>query len=125
MTKVMAIDYGSKRVGIASTDSSGLFALPRAVWPNDGELLQRVLDFKRAHDIDLVVIGESKNFKGEDNPISEDIKKFKKSLEKEKIKVVLFPEVLTTMEARQIQGNTDMTDASAAAILLKSYIERS
>jgi hypothetical protein len=42
--KIMALDYGSKRVGIASTDDSGEFALPRKVLPNDEALLERVMD---------------------------------------------------------------------------------
>ena len=43
---LMAIDYGSKRVGIASTDETGHFALPRAVLENDRTLLDKVLKFK-------------------------------------------------------------------------------
>ncbi len=40
--RLMAVDYGTKRVGIASTDDTGEFALPRAVWPNDKDLLNKI-----------------------------------------------------------------------------------
>ena len=126
----MAIDYGTKRVGIASTDNSGHFALPRMVLANDETLLDHVLEFASAENIDKIVIGESKNLDGSCNPIQKEIEKFKIKLEeqltvtsKENVSVTSHPEIFTTVEARRLQGQTDMTDASAAAIILKSYID--
>ena len=119
----MAIDYGEKRVGVASTDESGSFALPRAVLDNDTALLDKVIRFKEENKIDKIILGESKNFAGEDNLIQKQILEFKTELEEKGVEVVMHPEVLTTMEARQIQGQTDMTDASAAALILKSFLE--
>ena len=121
--KLMSIDYGEKRVGIASTDDSGEFALPRMVLPNNEMLIEKVLQFKEEQGIEKIIIGESKNFKGEANPISRRAAEFKRKLESLGIETIFHTEVLTTMEARQIQGSTDMTDASAAAIILKSYID--
>jgi len=121
--KLMAIDYGSKRVGIASTDEAGEFALPRMVIPNDENLLKTVLNFVEENKIERVVIGESKNLKGEMNPIMEDIAKFADTLGEDGFEVVFHPEVYTSMEAQQIQGKTVMNDASAAAIILKSYLD--
>lgn len=121
--RLMAIDYGEKRVGIASTDETGSFALPRMTLLNDDKLVQTILDFINEEKIEKVIIGESKNFKGEPNQIMEGVGKLKLELENSGITVVLHPEILTTMEARRLQGNTDMTDASAAALILKSYID--
>ncbi|MEK7147999.1 MAG: RuvX/YqgF family protein [Patescibacteria group bacterium] len=121
--KLMAIDYGGKRVGIASTDESGKFALPRLVLPNDETLLEKILDFKEKESIEKIIIGESRNLDGSPNLILKDIETFKKALEEKGIEVIFHPEIFTTMEARQIQGNTDMTDASAAALILKNYID--
>lgn len=121
--KLMAIDYGSKRVGIASTDDTGSFALPRAVWLNDSELLGRVLKFKGTEKIEKIILGESKDLKGGPNPIQEKIEEFKKLLEGHGVTVIYHPEVMTTMEARRLQGNTEFTDASAAALILKNYLD--
>ncbi len=121
--RIMAIDYGSKRVGIASTDESGRFALPRMVLDNDGKLVDKVVAFKDDNNIEQVVIGESNNLRGKPNPIQVKIEEFKKSLEERGVDTLLHPEVLTTREARQLQGNTEMTDASAAALILKSFID--
>lgn len=119
----MALDYGEKRVGVASTDESGRFALPRMTLPNDKFLLARVLEFKNRDEAEKIIIGESKNLDGTPNPILEKALEFKKLLEKEGVEVVFHPEVLTTVEARRLQGNTEHTDASAAALILKSYID--
>ena len=121
--KLMAIDYGEKRVDIASTDDSGQFALPRLVLPNDQDLLDKILEFKLREGIEKIVMGESKNFQGEPNVVSQDIEKIKVELEKRGAEVVFHPEILTTVEARRLQGNTAMTDASAAALVLKNFID--
>lgn len=121
--KLMAVDYGEKRVGIASTDDSGLFALPRAVWSNDKTLLEKILKFKDDEGIEKIVLGESKDLKGEANPIQKEIEKLKIELEELGIEVAYHPEVFTTIEARRLQGKTKMTDASAAALILKSFID--
>jgi len=121
--KLMAIDYGEKRVGIASTDDSGQFALPRAVFPNDKDLIDKIVEFMDMEGIEKIVMGESRNFQGKLNPISHEIGKLKTELEKRGASVVLHPEILTTVEARRLQGNTAMTDASAASLILKNFIE--
>ncbi len=121
--KLMSLDFGEKRVGVASTDESGEFALPRMVLPNNEELLEKVLGFHQEEGIEKIIMGQSNNLKGEPNKIMESATKFKTELEERGVEVVMHPELFTTMEARQIQGQTDMTDASAAALILKSYID--
>ena len=121
--KLMAIDYGEKRVGVASTDESGTFALPRVVFKNDQSLLAEILKFIEEEKIEKVVLGESKNTTGQPNPIQEEIEKFKSKLEECGVSVLSHPELFTTVEARRLQGSTEMTDASAAALILKSYID--
>ena len=121
--RYMAIDYGEKRVGVASTDETGHFALPRIVISNDQNLLENILKFKSENQIDKIVLGESKDFKGNANPIQTKIHDLKNELENVGVEVIFHPEIMTTVEARHLQGQTDMTDASAAALILKSFLE--
>lgn len=121
--RLMAIDYGKKRVGIALTDASGEFALPYAVWPNDKALFEKVLELKEKEGSVKIIMGESRNFKGKENPIQKEITRFRRKLENRGVEVAFHPEIFTTVEARQIQGQTKMTDASAAALILKSFID--
>lgn len=122
--RLIGIDYGEKRVGIASTDESGEFALPREVLPNDDNLLAEIKKTAEIEKVSRIILGESKKLDGTDNLISEEIESFKKKLEKEGFEVILHPEVFTSMEAERIQGKGGMLDASAAAIILKSYIDK-
>ena len=121
--RLMAIDYGTKRVGIASTDESGTFALPRIVIPNNEKMLQEILKIKDEEGVEKIIIGESLTYEGKENPVMEGVRNLKANLEVFGIEVVLHPEVLTTREARQIQGNSGLTDASAASLILKSYLD--
>lgn len=121
--KLIAIDYGEKRVGVASTDESGSFALPRAVWPNNSALLNKILELKDKEGIKKIIIGESRNLDQQANPIFRGIEKLKNELEKRGVEVTLHPELYTTLEAERLQGKTEMLDASAAALILKSYLE--
>jgi putative Holliday junction resolvase len=119
----MSIDFGERRVGIASTDESGRFALPRAVIPNTESLLSEVVKLAREWQIEKVIVGQSNNLDGTPNTIMEKANAFVELLRKEDFEIEFHPEVYSSMEAKQIQGKNDMTDASAAAIILKSYID--
>ena len=121
--RIMAVDYGRKRVGIASTDESGRFALPRMVLSNNKDLIKEVVKMSEEDNIDTIVIGESMNLDGIPNPIHKDILEFKSLLEQKGLRVALHPEVYTSQEASRLQGESDMLDASAAALILKSYID--
>ena len=122
--KYLGIDYGTKRVGLAISDELGQMAFPSAVIQNDNKLIEKLKAIIDEKEIKKVVIGESKNYKMEDNLIMQEIMDLKAVLENEKnIDVILHPEVLSSMQAEQIQGKNQMLDASAAAIILQSYLD--
>lgn len=126
--KLLGIDFGRKRVGIAVSDEEQKIAFPKAVYPNDKKLIGRVADFCKENSVSGIVLGESKNFKGEDNPVMEDIFKFKTELEtKTSLPVFLEPEFMSSSEAEKMRAegdNKEMLDASAAAVILQSFLSR-
>lgn len=122
--KYLGIDYGEKRVGVAMTDESKTLAFPFEVMINDKNLILKLKELAKGYDVELMIIGESKDYKGKDNPIMSEIEKFRAGIEKElKVKTVYHPEFLTSLEAERIQGKNKMHDASAAAIILQSYLD--
>lgn len=121
--RLMGIDYGAKRVGIASTDEEGYFSLPRVVIENTPALIDEVERLADDWGTERIVIGESKDFKGKPNKIHEEAAAFAKELKKRGRKVDFHPELLTSLEAERLQGHNDMHDASAASLILKSYID--
>lgn len=125
MKKYLGIDFGNKRVGLATSDDLGQMAFPYLVILNDKNLLEKIEEIIKKKNITDIVIGESKNYAGESNKIMTEIEKFVNVLkEKTKLNVFLEPEFMTSSQAEQIQGKNDMHDASAATIILQSYLDK-
>lgn len=123
--RLIGIDYGKKRVGVAISDDKGMMAFPKAVLPNDNFLVSELAAMVKSQGVDKIVLGESKDFKMVDNPIMSQIKMFKDELERATGVVVLYePELLSSHQAAHFMGKTDKIDASAASIILQSYIDR-
>ncbi len=123
--KLLGIDYGAKRVGIAISDDGGSVAFAKSVLPAGRELVSEIQKICAEEKVQGIVIGESKDYSGAENPIMKEIHELKKEFE-EKLKLPVYfePELMTSVEAQRIQGQNEMNDASAAAIILQSYIER-
>lgn len=122
--KLLGIDYGSKRVGVAVSDDSGSIAFPKTTLANNRALLETLVTLIRNEHVGTVVFGESKNASGADNEIMKDIKRFAGELKNAIQLPVLFePEFYTSVEARR-DIPEGAVDAQAAAILLNSYINR-
>ena len=124
MAKYLGIDFGEKRVGIALTDEDEKFAFPSAVLVNNKELLKNIVDLCMKNAVEVVVMGESRNYQGQINDIMWKIQGFKKQLETIGFKVFFEPEFMTSVQASQITGENKMLDASAAAIILQSYLDK-
>ncbi len=121
----MGIDYGRKKIGIAISDEGGGFAFPHSTIKNDKKTMDVIKSICREKGVGAIILGKSFDYKGKPNPIMEDIEKFKKVLEKEiGLSVEYEPEFLTSQEAKRGPGKTENLDASAAAIILRSYIEK-
>ncbi len=122
--RILGIDYGTKRIGIAVSDESRKFALPLVVVKNSDVALKEIIEIARQHETTEIVIGESRNYKQQPNAIFEEADAFKKELEKAGFKVYLELEFMTSVNAERLQGKNDMSDASAAALILQSYLDR-
>jgi len=122
--RYLGIDFGEKRVGIAVSDEDGKFAFPTAVLINNKDLMKNIVDLCMKNTVEVVVMGESRNYQGQINDIMWKIQDFKKKLEIVGYKVVFEPEFMTSVQASQITGENKMLDASAAAIILQSYLNR-
>jgi putative Holliday junction resolvase len=123
--KYLGIDYGTKRIGIAVSDDSGRLAFAHTVLENRGDTVNLVTEICKKERIEAIVLGESKDFSGKENTIMTAVRKLKKNLE-EKLKLPVYfePEFMTSLEAKHIQGENEMHDASAAALILKSYLDK-
>ena len=122
--RYLGIDFGLKRVGVAVSDETGSFAFPLAVLSNSEDLLDEIALICKENKIGGIVVGESMNFSFMENDIMKEILPFVENLKKTLgLPVNMHPEFLTSREAERLQGKNEMNDASAAAIILKSYLD--
>lgn len=123
--KLLGIDYGTKKVGVAISDEVGNFAFPHSVLLNDENLLPTIASIIEKEGIGEVVIGDSKNYAMGDNPVMESITAFRNALmEIAGVETHLELEILTTQQAGREQGANAMLDASAAALILGSFLQK-
>ena len=123
--KLMGIDFGTKRIGVAISSEDGAFALPRTVLQNDSEAIQTLADMCAKENVGTIILGESRDFAGQKNPVMKKVEEFKEKLAKAtNLPIEYELEFMTSREASHIQGEGKMLDASAAALILKSYIEK-
>jgi len=119
----MGIDYGSKRVGIAFTDEEGQMAFPHGVIPNDQHLQKELENLITQKKVSEIVMGHSLGRDGQPNAIHSKVEELMTDLTLSVgIPIHLQPEQYTTQEAIRLQGKNDQIDASAAAIILNSYL---
>lgn len=123
--KYLCIDYGTKRVGIATSDDEGMMAFPLRVIPNGKKLLEAIGAICRAEHIGTIIVGKSHNFQNKPNPIMRDIAPFAQTLQRELgLPVEFMDEVLSSREAARITGENSENDSSAAALVLQSYLDK-
>ena len=123
--KYLGIDYGSKRVGVAVSDGDGRIAFAKAVLVQDKTLVGTLAALAKSEGAGEIVIGESREYKGAENPIMEKLSSFRKALaDATGLPTHLEPEFMTSAAAEHIQGKTAMHDASAAALILQSYLDK-
>ena len=133
--RIMGIDYGDSRVGIALSDPMGFMAqgygtLPNKVFP---KLLDSVCDIINRNGVKKVVIGLPKNMNGTLGSRAEITREFADSLHERisNVEIVFQDERLTTVSAQKsmIASNMNrkkrhqMVDTMAAVIILQSYLD--
>ena len=124
--KVLALDYGSARTGIAVSDPSGTLARPLCTVERaaTGAGLARVAELIGAEDAERVVVGLPLTLRGERGLQAAETERFVAALrELTDVPVELFDERFTTALAEQTPARAP-ADARAAAHLLEGYLTR-
>ncbi len=123
--RLMGIDYGTKRVGVALSDEGGAMAFPHLVLDNDVKLLDKLEEIINERQVGAIVIGHSLSRDGQPNPVHADVEELIGDMTlRVGVPIHLEPEQYSTQAALRDQGRTAQTDASAAAIILNSFIIR-
>jgi putative Holliday junction resolvase len=136
MSRVLGIDFGEKRLGLALSDDSRTLASPLAVYERKD--LQSDLRFLRdlilRYQITEIVLGLPLNMDGSLGPKAQQVLDFKRALEESlKLPVHTFDERFTTAEAERALLEANMSrrqrkakrDALAAVLILQGYLQQS
>lgn len=131
--KIMSVDLGKARTGIALSDESESFAFPREVITeyNEERLVDKVA--AKAHELSaaLIVVGHPKNMDGSEGSRAEECAALAEKIrEKSGIETVLWDERCTTVSAHTVLNFNDTrgkkrketVDAVAAVMILEDYL---
>jgi putative holliday junction resolvase len=134
MGRIMAIDYGTKRVGIAMSDPLRIFAKPHSVLANTGfeDLLRGINTLCEQNQVSMVLVGMPYAIDGSYTPKTTETEAFMRRLQEElEQQVIAHDERYSSAEAEEElkkmgkswQQARQSVDAMAAAMILKSYLE--
>ena len=119
--KVLALDYGRARTGVAVSDPTGTIARPLEVVA--GADLARIVELIDEHRVERVVVGLPLTLQGERGAQARETEAFIQKLgAATTVPIVLFDERFTTDLAEQTGGVSADEDARAAAHLLSGYL---
>ena len=132
--RILALDHGTKRIGVAVSDETKTIAQPLEYIPAEpfGDFLDRLKELLVEKEIDLVLIGLPRNMDGTYGPAAQKVQAFVAVLHNAiTVPIKMWDERLTSSQANKIliQGKVrrdkrkEKVDKMAAAILLQSYLD--
>ena len=134
MNRVIGIDFGLSKVGIAISDPSGIISMPLETirYKNQKDLIERLKKIALEKNVKTLVIGYPLNMNYKENSMTEIIDKFKVVMESNNFEIHLEDKRLSSQYAKKIMiqqdiktgKNKEMVDVLSASIILQTYLDR-
>ncbi|MBK8418512.1 Holliday junction resolvase RuvX [Candidatus Villigracilis saccharophilus] len=132
--RILAVDHGEKRIGLALSDATATIASPLNVIEHVSRAIDaaQVADLAAQNDVKLIVIGQSFDEDGNPNPAGRKAARFADELKNQTdLPIQLWDESFSTQEARAARIELGVSrkkraghqDAFAAVVILQSYLE--
>lgn len=132
--RILAIDYGSKRIGIAITDPLNIFAYPLITLTNDNKFFDNLKKILTQYIVVKILIGSPLKENGEESVTSQSVNKFIEELKKHvQIEVELVDErysseiarqrVIESVVSKKKRRDKSLIDKNAAAVILEDYLK--
>ena len=135
MGRILGIDYGDSRVGLALSDPTKTIASPYQTISNEGEerLLQKLNNIISEKDIECLVLGLPISLNGKDTKQTKKVRKFAVAIQVIELPIFLQDERLSSQSAAKslreqnikTGRNKHLVDERAAAIFLQQYLDYS
>ena len=132
--RILAIDHGTKRMGIAISDELGMIAQPLEFIPAEpfADFLARLNEILKEKQVELILVGMPRNMNGSYGPSALKVQEFVAALKVAvTIPIQTLDERLTSVQANRFLTEAELggrrrkekVDKSAAAVLLQSYLD--
>ncbi|MFA6598254.1 MAG: Holliday junction resolvase RuvX [Ignavibacteriaceae bacterium] len=133
LSRILAIDYGAKRIGLALCDPLKTFAYPYLTLSNDHTFIEELKKIIREQEVEKIILGNPLREDGQVSRMLEPIMKFKTKLEQLfSLEVILVDEsyssslaqerILVTVPKKSKRREKGLVDRNAAAIILQEYL---
>jgi putative Holliday junction resolvase len=133
-TRILALDHGTRRIGVAVSDELKIIAQPLEYIPAEpfADFVKRLKGILHEKEVELILIGMPRNMDGSYGPAAQKVQEFIAALKNEiSVPLKTVDERLTTVQAQRslLQANVrrnqrkEKVDKTAAAILLQSYLD--
>lgn len=132
MGRVLGIDYGDVRIGVAMSDETRFLASPLTTVLNGKDAASEIAMLIKEHGVDIVVIGLPLNMDGSAGPATEKVRAFSEKLKKQTaIPIVEMDERLSTVTAHEnlreagLDGRKrkHVVDMAAAQVILQDWLD--
>ena len=129
--RIMALDFGTVRIGVALSDPTQFLATPLTTVKNDSKAVAAILNLIRENDVKKLVVGYPVNLKGEVAASAQKVDAFIGKLAKAGIDIIRWDERFSTSTAIELLHQAGIKphrdkgkiDRSAAAVILQDYLD--
>ncbi len=130
--RVLGVDWGEVRIGLAVSDETGTIASPYKVIPNGGEAAQAVVNAASVTGAEEIVVGYPLTLTGAEGPATERVQDFAREIQRRvSVPIKLVDERFTTKAAEEKlraagasrEKIKKTADAAAAALILQTYLD--
>ena len=135
MPRILGIDYGERRIGLAISDPLGIIAqsLPTLIIKETTDLLSEIVFLVKERDVSTIVLGLPRNMDGTLGEQGKKVQEFGERLSQRiNMKVELWDERLSSVESRKIlreekrkiKHKKELVDKISASLILQGYLDK-
>ena len=135
MSRALGIDFGTRRIGLALSDPTGILASPLPFLENTGikQVVSKLKEMVESQGIETIVVGLPRNMDGTYGPAVERVRSFIAQIQSEiSAKIVTQDERLTTSQASRDLAGMGLSqkelrkkvDSSSATLILQQFLDR-
>ncbi len=133
LKRILAIDFGLRRIGLALSDPLKTFAYPYKTIVNDKNLIMNLAKVVELQQVEKIILGYPTREDGSDSHVTKNVLRFKTELEKKiNLEVILWDErysssiaqemIIESVSKKSKRRDKGLVDRGAAAVILQEYL---